>query len=160
MNRKQENPELQFVRENFGTIWPQHLRAFTQLLIQLHDKFDGDLELLLILAVIGDRTRPEEWNPELLTYDQLTRGDGQEHFQVPINMQSIADFSGIPRETVRRKVSTLQKKGWVGRDGNGNLFVLRNASKELEESTNDSVKYLADILKAFETAKASAAPIR
>lgn len=151
--KKQENAELRFVMERFGQIWPQHLTAFTQLLVQLHARFDGDLELLLVLAVIADRTRPDEWTPELLTYRQLTRGDGAEHFQVPINIQSVADYSGIARETVRRKIKILQSKGWVGRDEKGNLFILRTASKDLEEATTDSMKYIASMFKTFNSLK-------
>lgn len=144
-----ESEELLFVKENFGRIWPQHLEAFTRLLVRLHLAFDGDLELLLVLAVIGDRTRPEHWTPELLTYRQLTRGEGLEHFQIPINIQSVADYSGIARETVRRKVNALQKKGWIARDENGNLSVSDQAAKDLESATGDSAAYLATILRAF-----------
>lgn len=147
-----DSEEILFVKENFGRIWPQHLKAFTRLLVQLHAAFDGDLELLLVLAVIGDRTRPEHWAPEIFTFEQLTRGDGLKHYQTPINIQSVADYSGIPRETVRRKVNILQEKGWVERDGSGNLFVSSRAAKDLENATGDSADYLASILHAFNSA--------
>jgi len=149
---KREDAETLFVKENFGLVWPEHLRAFTHLLVQLRARFDGDLELLLVLAVIGERTRPEDWSPELLTYQQLTRGAGREHCQVPINIQSIADYSGIARETVRRKVKVLQEKGWVGRDEKGNLYVSRQAAKDLEDATSESISYLATMLRVFDAA--------
>ena len=68
-----DTEQAEFIRANFGAIWPVHLAAFSRLLTQLRARFDGDLELMLIMAVIGERTRPENWTPELLTYRQLTR---------------------------------------------------------------------------------------
>ncbi len=144
-----ESKELLFIKENFGHIWPHHLEAFTRLLVQLHAEFDGDLELLLVLAVIGDRTRSERWKPELLTYRQLTQSDGLEHLQMPINIQSVADYSGIARETVRRKINVLHEKGWIKRDENGNLHVSDKAAKDLERATSDSITYLARMLSTF-----------
>ena len=140
------------IRENFGTIWPEHLKAFTRLLIRLRQHFDGDLDLMLVLAVIGERTQPESWQPEVTTYRQLTRDDGQSYFQVPINIQSIADYSGIPRETVRRKIAALQQRGWVERTGEGYIRVGRRAAGDLEDATGESLDYLAALLTAFRAA--------
>lgn len=136
---------VEFVRTAFTSLWPVHLSSFNTLLIQLRKAFDGDLDLMLVLAVIGDRTRPESWQPEPLTYRQLTRREGEEHLQIPINIQSVADYSGIPRETVRRKVQVLQEKGWVQRNAEGRLTISPSAAADLEQSTNQSVQYLADI---------------
>ena len=145
--------EAEFIRRNFGTIWPEHLKAFTNLLVRLRERFDGDLDQMLVLAVIGDRTRPESWQPEVLTYRQLTRDDGQPHFQVPINIQSVADYSGIPRETVRRKVAALQEKGWVERTEEGHLRIARRAAGDLEESTGETLDYLTTLKAAFDAAR-------
>ena len=146
-----EKPEA-FVRKHFGTVWPVHLAAFIRLLTQLRARFDGDLDLLLVLAVIGDRTRPENWSPELLNYQKMTHPGEREHLQQPINIQSVADYSGIARETVRRKVTLLQEKGWIIRDADGRLSVSRTAASDLEDATGDSIAYLAALLKAFEEA--------
>lgn len=143
----------EFIRANFQSIWPIHLAGFTRLLIQLRDRFDGDLELALVLAVIGDRTRPENWTPELLTYRQMTHGGSDEHRQYPINIQSISEYSGIPRETVRRKVAILQSKGWVTRDADGRLAISRTAAAELEDATNSSIAYLEALLTVFDATR-------
>ncbi|SDZ45030.1 hypothetical protein SAMN05444004_1155 [Jannaschia faecimaris] len=143
----------EFIRANFQSIWPTHLAGFTRLLVKLRDRFDGDLDLLLVLAVIGDRTRPENWTPELLTYRQMTQGGSDEHRQYPINIQSVSEYSGIPRETVRRKVSVLQTKGWVTRDADGRLAVSPAAAEELEDATNDSIAYLEALLTVFDATR-------
>lgn len=145
-----------FVAAHFGTIWPVHLSAFTRLLIRLREAFDGDLELLLILAVIGDRTRPATWSGRLDSLQELTSAPGEERLQVPINLHSVAQYSGIPRETVRRKVAILQRKGWVVRHPDGRLSVSRTAGRDLAGATADSVAYLAAILAACDAARAGA----
>lgn len=142
-----------FIKANFRSIWPEHLAGFTRLLVQLRNRFDGDLDLLLVLAVIGERTRPESWTPELLTYQQMTSGNADEHLQYPINTQSVSEYSGIPRETVRRKVAILQSKGWVTKDSGGRLAVSQTAAKDLEDATNDSIAYLEALLTVFDATR-------
>jgi hypothetical protein len=144
-----------FIRENFKTIWPVHLEGFTQLLIQLRDRFDGDLDLVLVLAVIGSRTQPERWSPALTELGKMTRVNGREGTQLAINVQSVADFCGIPRETVRRKVNALQDRGWVTRTADGRLCVTRIAAVELQGATGNTIAYLSSLLMAFEQARAS-----
>lgn len=146
---KPDDEAVEFVRKGFTTLWPVHLSSFNKLLIQLRKAFDGDLDLMLVMAVIGDRTRPESWQPEPITYRQLTRRKGEEHLQVPINIQSVADYSGIPRETVRRKVQALEKKGWIERDVDGHLTIAPSAAEDLEQSTMHSIHYLAAISAAM-----------
>lgn len=147
--------QSKFIKENFRSIWAEHLAGFTRLLIQLRTRFDGDLDLLLVLAVIGDRTRPENWTAESLTYRQMTNGSEDDHLQYPINIQSVSDYSGIPRETVRRKVMILQRKGWVTRGPSGCLAVSRTAAGDLEDATNDSIAYLEALLTVYEAKRKS-----
>lgn len=45
----------------------------------------------------------------------------------PCNAYSIAAATGLPRETVRRKIGRLVELGWVTRRGNGHLFVTEAA---------------------------------
>lgn len=140
---RRQQVALERIEAEFGQVWPIHLAGFTDLLVRLRAEFDGDLDLMLVLSVIADRTRPDDWTPELLTYRQLTRGDGDEHRQLPINLQSVAEFSGIPRETVRRKVRILEQKGWVERQPDGSLGVGRRAATDLEGATEHSIAYIA-----------------
>jgi predicted transcriptional regulator len=140
----------QFIRKNFNKIWPVHLTAFTKLLTQLRQSFDGDLDLMLVLAIIGSRTRPETWQSELVSAHDMTAGEKGTMRQYPINIQSVSDFSGIPRETVRRKVRILQDKGWVIRDSDGRLSVTGLAAKGLANETEDTIAYLGALRHAFD----------
>lgn len=145
----------EFVKANFRTIWPVHLAGFTRLLLQLRKRFDGDLDLALVLAVIGGRTDPALWAQELADLSQMTIGEDTDGKQLPINIQSVAAFSGIPRETVRRKVTILQDRGWVTRKTDGSLAIKQSAALELANETGDTVAYLASLLMAFEAAQAT-----
>jgi len=85
----------------------------------------------------------------------MTHVNGREGTQLAINVQSVADFSGIPRETVRRKVNALQDRGWVTRTADGRLGVTRIAAEELQGATGNTIAYLSSLLMAFEQARAS-----
>ncbi|NKX43291.1 hypothetical protein [Roseicyclus persicicus] len=137
------------IEDSFGQVWPVHLTGFTDLLVRLRAEFGGDLDLMLVLAVIADRTRPGDWTPELLTYNQLTHRSDTGSPQRPINLQSVAEYSGIPRETVRRKVRMLEQRGWVMRHEDGSLAVGPAAATDLGEATAHSITYLAALLTAL-----------
>lgn len=145
--------EKQFIQRNFNAIWPVHLAAFTRLLTQLRARFDGDLDLVLVLAVIGGRIRTDRWSSALVSPRELTTGEDDDERHYPINIQSVAAYSGIPRETVRRKVAILQSKGWVTRDAKGRLAASGRAAEDLEEETQNSIAYLAALLGAFDAAR-------
>lgn len=71
--------------------------------------FDGDLQEMLVLAVLG-----QVHVRALLD----ARPDGTlEHRAAPmplgINASRIADITGISRQTVRRKLEKLRARGWV-----------------------------------------------
>ena len=44
------------ILKDFGVIWPRHVSSLTQFLIECRRHFDGDLDLFLVLCIIGDRT--------------------------------------------------------------------------------------------------------
>lgn len=93
----------------------------------------GDLETVLILAVLGQRRL------------ENARRDAEDAMPDPardaMSALRIADVSGIPRESVRRKLEALRTKGWVIRDPRFGWYVAgpstatpaRTALKGLEE---------------------------
>ncbi|MFN5782604.1 MAG: helix-turn-helix domain-containing protein, partial [Novosphingobium sp.] len=62
-----------------------------------------------------------------------------------INLQSIADYSGIPRETVRRKIEQLIAKGWVRRDELRFVTATDQANEELRGLTASTLRYLREM---------------
>ena len=63
----------------------------------------------------------------------------------------IADYTGIPRETVRRKLLLLEEKGWITKGADGALQATNKARRELEPLTLASIRYLEQLFKLFQT---------
>jgi hypothetical protein len=137
------------VKAAFGKVWPVHVQSLTRFLIECRRAFDGDLDMFLVLAVIGDRTYSQQHADPDMTYDAFRSGHASQTEAIDINLRSIAEFSGIPRETVRRKLNDLLEKGWVRRNANGSLTATRTASDDLQPLTLASITYIADMLRLF-----------
>lgn len=132
------------LRRHFGRIWPVHVERFTELLVELRSRFDGDLDRMIVLAVIGARTMPLSRTRDL-DFGQFMGGGLKPEAPRPINVQSIAEYSGIPRETVRRKVRALEAAGLVERHESGYLYASRQASQDLMAATEATVAYLVAV---------------
>lgn len=141
--------EYEDLVRHFGRIWPVHVEEFSALLIALRRQFGGDLDRMLVLAIIGSRTLPRR-RIDGLSYDELMVLARNEHAPDPdpINLQSIADCSGIPRETVRRKVRDLEAAGWIFKRENGYLLASTQAARDLAPMTEVTMRYLVAIGKA------------
>ena len=137
--------------QNFGRIWPLHVASLTQFLIDCRRHFDGDLDLFLVLCVIGDRTFSARHAPPDMSFESWSGAKVEDVRSVDINVQSLADFSGIPRETVRRKLSILLEKGWVTRDESGYVRATRKAQEDLAPLTEVSIRYLVQMKAAFDS---------
>lgn len=139
------------ILENFGHIWPRHVLVLTRFLIACRRSFDGDIDMFLVLCVIGERTFSQENVREGLTFDQWNSPLALTIEPHDINLQSISDFSGIPRETVRRKLNALLERGWVSRDESGFVRATEKAKTDLEPLTKASIQYLSQMKTAFDT---------
>ncbi|MHB2169616.1 MarR family transcriptional regulator [Alsobacter sp. R-9] len=71
--------------------------------------FDGDLQEMLVLAVLGQ----VHVRALLMARPDGTLEPRAEPASRGINASRIADVTGIPRQTVRRKLDKLRARGWV-----------------------------------------------
>lgn len=140
----------EFLIQNFGDLWPVHNRGFTALLIECRRCFDGDMDQLLILSVIGDRTLGTA-RAKGLNYADFLEGKRAVGIPRRINTQSVADSTGIPRETVRRKIRRLIERGWVQKNEDGTLEVTESAAVDLASATQATFDYFLAIGNAFLT---------
>jgi hypothetical protein len=132
-----------YISKHFGEIWPAQVAEFSRYLIECRRQFDGDLDLLLLLAVIGDRTLVSGKIDPSITYPDLLSGNHLKFRPEPINYHSIAEFTGIPRESVRRKIQHLIDIGWVERTDEGSLFATKKAARDLDALTRAGFSYLS-----------------
>ena len=140
-------------KTHFGTIWPIHVDGFIRLLAGLRHAFDGDLDSVLILAVVGSAVLPRHKLPPDLSYDDFIHGDSRRNLATPLNTNSISQITGIPRETVRRKLTALWDSGWTIRDNDGHWAIGDAARQKLSPMTDLSLEYLTSIAEAFEKAR-------
>ena len=131
------------VLRDFGIIWPRHVASLTQFLIDCRKHFDGDLDLFLVLCVIGDRTFSAAYVPPGMDFGTWNSNRASQVRTIEINVQSVSDYSGIPRETVRRKLQILLEKGWVERDERGFVIATDKAKQDLSPLTMISLGYLS-----------------
>ena len=117
-----------------------HVHGFSKLLIALRAELDGDLDLVLIMAVIAD-CHYARIGQQMLAQGQPNNLNVRSR-PSSINTLSIAVYTKIPRETIRRKVEILIKKGWVERDRRGRLSPSSQAAGELENGTSATLDYL------------------
>jgi hypothetical protein len=109
------------VQAAFEANYPAYQYRFVEFFIEhLSDvsrAFRGDLQAMIVLALIGQ------------VQIRATRAAGEAGLdprelpaeRVSITASRIADVTGIPRETVRRKLGILEGKGWIRRNPDGSL---------------------------------------
>ena len=99
--------------------------AATELMLDLFHTttsyFQLDLEAIWIIAVIGHETmRP--WILDPTTAPQhLTDQRVPDRVRGSISRVMVADRTGLPRETVRRRIAELEKKGLIALDERGHV---------------------------------------
>jgi hypothetical protein len=131
----------QWVVERLDRLWPAHTLALADLLIVLRRQFDGDLDALLIMLIVAIGTHAEDW-AGILSLSEATVE------QRPTNTASIAQISGIPRESVRRKLENLAAGGYVRRNPSGHWLLATGVAARLAPGTSATIRYLARIVNA------------
>ncbi len=140
--RRRKSIESQF-RNRYIVFQYNFVEFLTEHLVDLSRSFKGDLSEMLVLALIGQMTlgrsiadskeRPAVNNrPPLITASRL------------------ADVSGIPRQTVRRKLKSLETRGWIERSSGSSwmLTVIDGHSavhQELRELDDRAVARVAKL---------------
>ena len=103
------------IRENYSRLAPALLSALTDYLI-VSRRQANDLDRQLVLLIIMLRSAMARGFADLPS-EQVLSGELESLPTLWTNIRSIADSTGIPRETVRRKVNDLIKDGLVKRSG-------------------------------------------
>lgn len=136
------------IRDNFFYLWPQHVDNFVSLLIFLRNDASCDLDDILILAIVGNSTFKSSKKEKSFIFEEWEKCENSLSNFVncnPINIQSISDYSGIPRETVRRKINNFIDKGWVFKNSRGHLRATASVRLKLGKSTDRSIRYLSEM---------------
>lgn len=102
---------------------------------RIFEEFERDILLPILLGEIALHNIGafEHRNPGLPNHDPAAAGtepfEGQGHVPPmrPCNAYSISAATGLPRETVRRKIGRLVELGWIHKQRNGHLYLTERA---------------------------------
>jgi len=103
--------------------------------------FDGDIDAALILGEIAHHNRQQ------FARNSADR-DGAETPMSPANIRGISRATGIPRETVRRKVQRLAQLGWLRVGPEWQLFATPPETPEYERENLVRFLELAAVVSA------------
>ncbi|MFP4306841.1 MAG: hypothetical protein ACLFRG_11320 [Desulfococcaceae bacterium] len=120
-------------------------RFFLRYLSLVYRQFEGDFLLPIVLGEIAHHNVFHLFSPtgeKIETPQPLER---MKKFQ-PTNAFSISQATGIPRETVRRKIEKLAKKGWIVKNPRGEVFLSESVADHFAQDFNKDI--LAELLKA------------
>jgi hypothetical protein len=122
-------------------------RFFSEHLVRVHRLFEGDLTEAIVLATIAQHNVQRYY--EQVARDAAPGLDGLvrqgrhiAHLR-PCNALSVSAATGVPRETVRRKVKRLVERGWVTAGPRGALQVTPNLHRRFEEFDRETVALFA-----------------
>ena len=116
------------LRDNYASVSRFLLSPMVDFLAAGRTAFDGDLDRALIFLVVALRTA-EHRKIEDIRLEDVLAGKVDRYPSLLTNVRSIAESTGIPRETVRRKVAALIDKGWLERRGD-ELTITTLSSRE------------------------------
>lgn len=114
-SKQVEAEARQVPKESYALFQYHYVEFLVEHLADCSRMFRGDLQEMLVLAVVGQ-----------MQLRALIDSSGERPFVVrpapgdpSISASRIADVTGIPRQTVRRKLLVLQARGWVAQRATG-----------------------------------------
>ncbi len=123
--------------------------------------FEGDLSLFLVFGEIAHYNMSRALQalslreaPDSPRWTMPMRGLHAQKL-TPCNALSISEATGIPRETVRRKVKELEERGWLVRQGARSLTLAPQAIEQMGASGRaimDDFRETARLIRMLEEA--------
>jgi hypothetical protein len=137
------------VAAHYPQIATDLLEPLTRLLQLARESCGGDIDKFLVVLVISLRaTQHRDFRAE--SPERIMSGAIPILPTLGVNVRSIAESIGIPKETVRRKVQELIEAEWVARVG-GHLHFTARAYQELapvrEEMEDLAARYYQLVAK-------------
>ncbi len=137
--------------ENYPVFQYTVVEFVVEHLADLSRVFDGDLQEMLVLAIVGQVQMRAMRAAALAGEDPW----GLAEERVSINASRIADVTAIPRETVRRKLRSLEQRGWVSQTANSawRLAVddgFAKAKLDLQEVDRRGIRRVARLFAGLE----------
>ena len=124
---------------------------FLRHLNRLYREFDGDLILPIVLGEIAHHNVVKFYSRDGNCMEVREKaGEYQDRIKhlEPTNAYSISQATGIPRETVRRKIEKLIEKKWVSKNSRGEVAITENVADHFTKDFNKIT--LSELLETSE----------
>lgn len=127
------------------SVWAE---GFLGLLVELRQVFGNDMDKVMILAAIGQRMLRD---PQLgrLSHSEAKSARFPRWEGHSTNIDALARATGIPRESVRRKVNELCESGLVVRQDGWRLIIRAGTSDRLQRTTQTAIAMLDQVIALF-----------
>lgn len=117
------------VADHYPQIARDLLRPLLYLFNHCLDTCDNDITKFMVMLVVALRTTMHR-DFGTRTQEELLSGEIPVFPCLPVNGRSIAETLGLPKETIRRKVTELADAGWLVRE-HGRLYFTAAAYQQL-----------------------------
>jgi len=151
-------------RDNYSVMQYVFTQFFVEHLTDVSRVFEADLQSVLVLAIVGQMELQIRIRANFQGEGEMPR-EAWNGPEPRANSTSIAEVSGIPRETVRRKLEGLARKGWVERDEGGQWRIVARGpgtpqvKRDLRDLEQRAVERISRMLgKMHEQAVKAGAP--
>lgn len=152
----QPRADLAFSLEQYaarqGEVLLHMSHFFLRYLSALYQQFDGDLAMVIVLGEISHHNTSHAFSPAELTNLKVLEvsADNYDRNKMPgCNAYSLSCATGIPRQTVRRKIAALKKRDWIEEVPGYGLRMTRNCVRHF--SPDFSVRILDGLLRTSRT---------
>ena len=134
---------------------------FMRYLSAIYQEFDGDLALVIVLGEVAHHNVSQFFSSAgpLPPFGKTNYDDPNLYKNlVSCNAFSLAAATNIPRETVRRKIDQLVKRGWLHKEPNGSVRIRLEVAQHFRPDFN--VRLLQELLEVSDQLKAVLASAR
>lgn len=129
---------------------------FLRYLKDIHQLFEGDLTLVIVLAEIAHHSSGPVFTARQTVGSSncVMRNDDAALARMPsCSAYSLASATGLPRETVRRKIARLIELGWAEKIGRAEVRITRKVGEHFLPDFNvrllDSLLQTADRIRGL-----------
>ncbi len=138
---------LEAFSSNYLDYQYQFVEFFVDHLVDMSRVFRGDLQLMLVLAILGQmkiRAVRDAMQEGMSAAEAVLLTPG-------ISASRLADITAIPRQTVRRKLMELEKRGWARQtaDQTWSLTVREGGATLRSDLSEADARAMARIARLF-----------
>jgi hypothetical protein len=132
--------------KNYPEVQYHYVQFLAEHLTDCRKTLGGDFDDLMLLAVLGQRF--------LQARREYHAGDPGAEARIWMSALRISDVTGVPRESVRRKLARLAKRGWITHDpaqgwSIAGTFEMATAKLDLGDLDRRGIERLARLMTSL-----------